>query len=92
MSPAVSHDDIVIAEFGATPRAGDVVLVCWPGRPGQLSIKRAVRPVGSAWRVRGDNAFAPAGAYQREPAVVIAVVRWRLWPRPKRLSPPVVRG
>jgi phage repressor protein C with HTH and peptisase S24 domain len=87
MSPALCHGDVVLAEFGAAVRAGAVVLVRWPDRPGQLSVKRAVRAVGRWWSVRGDNPFAPADAYQREPAHAVAVVRVRLWPRPGLVHP-----
>jgi hypothetical protein len=41
MSPALHDGDVVIVRFGAPVRSGDVVLVRWPARPGQLSVKRA---------------------------------------------------
>ena len=45
MSPALRDGDVVLVRFGAPVAAGDVVLVRWAARPGQLSVKRAVRPV-----------------------------------------------
>ena len=51
MSPTLHDGDIVLVRFGATPRPGDVVLVGWPARPGQLSVKRAVRPERDGWWV-----------------------------------------
>ena len=64
---------------------GDVVLVGWPSRPGQLSVKRAVRPDGEGWHVLGDNPFGSTDSGTLGPAQVRAVVRARLWPRPGRL-------
>ncbi|WP_250557194.1 S26 family signal peptidase [Pseudonocardia lacus] len=87
MSPALSDGDVVVVRFGAPVRAGDVVLVTWPARPGQLSVKRAVRPDGDGWLVRGDNPFGSTDSRTLGPATVVAVVRARLWPRPGRLPP-----
>lgn len=102
MSPTLADGDVVLVTFGMRPRAGDVLLVRWPARPGQLSVKRAVRvedaPEGSdaptdsptggpLWEVRGDNPFGSTDSRQLGPAVVVGVVRCRLWPRPGRLRP-----
>ncbi|GGS25884.1 hypothetical protein GCM10010171_19070 [Actinokineospora fastidiosa] len=84
MSPTLQHGDTVIAVRGA-PREGDVVLVSWASRPRQLSVKRAVRPEPGGWHVRGDNRFGSTDSRELGPATVHAVVRWRLWPRPRRL-------
>ena len=56
-----------------------------PTRPGQLSVKRAVRPDGDGWWVLGDNPFGSTDSSTLGPAQVRAVVRGRLWPRPGRL-------
>jgi nickel-type superoxide dismutase maturation protease len=85
MSPTLGDGDVVLVRFGAPVRAGDVVLVTWPGRPGQLSVKRAVRPEGDGWWVLGDNPFGSTDSRTLGPADVSAVVRRRLWPRPGRL-------
>ncbi len=85
MSPTLRDGDVVLVRFGAAVAAGDVVLVRWPARPGQLSVKRAVRPDGPGWYVHGDNSFGSTDSRELGPAEVLAVVRWRLWPRPGRL-------
>ncbi|WP_285501683.1 S26 family signal peptidase [Actinokineospora sp. NBRC 105648] len=85
MSPALADGDTVLASRGV-PRVGDIVLVTWDARPGQLSVKRAVRPVGGGWHVEGDNRFGSTDSRTLGPARVHAVVRWRLWPRPRRLQ------
>ena len=87
MSPALRDGDVVLARFGAPVRPGDVVLVRWPSRPGQLSVKRAVRPDGDGWWVWGDNRFGTTDSRELGPAQVLAVVRGRLWPRPGRIPP-----
>lgn len=85
MSPTLADGDVVLVRFGAVVHAGDVVLVRWPARPEQLSVKRAEHPVDDAWWVRGDNPFGSTDSRTLGPADVVAVVRARLWPRPRRL-------
>ncbi len=85
MSPALHDGDVVLARFGASAQVGDVVLVRWAARPGQLSVKRAVRPVDDGWWVHGDNPFGSTDSRHLGPAQVVAVVRLRLWPRPARI-------
>ena len=85
MSPTLADGDVVLVGFGAAVRAGDVVLVRWPARPRQLSVKRAEYPVGGGWWVRGDNPFGSTDSRTLGPAGVEAVARVRLWPRPGRL-------
>ena len=85
MSPALTDGDVVLVSFRAAPVPGDVVLVRWPARPEQLSVKRAVRPVGGGWEVRGDNPFGSTDSRHLGPASVLGVVRWRLWPHPGRV-------
>ncbi|GAY09911.1 putative phage repressor [Pseudonocardia sp. N23] len=85
MSPTLSDGDVVVVRFGAAVRAGDVVLVRWVSRPGQLSVKRAVRPEAGGWWVEGDNPFGSTDSRTLGPAEVDAVVVGRLWPRPGRL-------
>jgi len=80
MAPALHDGDVVLARRGAAVRAGDVVVVSWAARPGQLSIKRAVRPDGGGWFVVGDNDAASTDSRELGPAVVHGVVRGRVWP------------
>jgi phage repressor protein C with HTH and peptisase S24 domain len=89
MSPTLADGDIVLARFGAAVSVGDVVLVRWPARPGQLSVKRATRPDGPGWWVLGDNPAGSTDSRALGPAEVLAVVRRRLWPRPGRLTAPL---
>jgi phage repressor protein C with HTH and peptisase S24 domain len=88
MSPALHDGDVVLVRFGARVRPGDAVLVRWAARPEQLSVKRAVRPEGDGWWVRGDNPFGSTDSRQLGPADVVAVVRARLWPHAGRIPPP----
>ncbi|MGQ0575822.1 MAG: S26 family signal peptidase [Pseudonocardia sp.] len=88
MSPALADGDVVLVRFGARARPGDVVLVRWAARPGQLSVKRAVRPDGAGWWVRGDNPFGSTDSRELGAAEVLGVVRLRLWPHPTRPTRP----
>jgi len=85
MSPTLSDGDVVLVRFGRPARPGDVVLVCWPQRPAQLSVKRAVRAEERGWWVEGDNPFGSTDSRALGPAEVVAVVTRRLWPRPRAL-------
>ena len=85
MSPALSDGDVVLVRFDTRVHPGDVVLVTWDARPDQLSVKRAVRPDGEGWHVRGDNPFGSTDSATLGPARVRAVARLRLWPRPGRI-------
>jgi len=85
MSPALHDGDVVLVRFGVPVRPGDVVLVRWPARPMQLSVKRAVHAVDGGWWVAGDNTFGSTDSEQLGPAEVLAVVRARLWPHPGRV-------
>lgn len=85
MSPVLADGDVVLARCGARVRPGDVVLVRWPERPGQLSVKRAVRPDGAGWWVLGDNPYGSTDSRTLGPARVLGVVPVRLYPRPRRL-------
>jgi len=85
MSPALTDGDVVLVRLGAPVHAGDVVLVRWPTRPGQLSVKRAAHRDGRGWHVRGDNPFGSTDSAALGPAQVLGVVVGRLWPRPGRV-------
>ena len=85
MAPTLRDGDVVVARRGVA-RSGDVVVVTWPQRPGQLSVKRAVRADGGGWFVVGDNDLASTDSRELGPAVVHGVVLCRMWPRPGRLG------
>jgi nickel-type superoxide dismutase maturation protease len=83
MSPTLSDSDIVLVRAGATAtEPGSVVLVVWASRPGQLSVKRALRRNDEGWFVVGDNPGGSTDSRELGPATVVGVVRWRLWPKP----------
>jgi phage repressor protein C with HTH and peptisase S24 domain len=86
MAPTLRSGDIVLVTKPEAVKKGDLVLVRWAQRPGQLSVKRAVHQVGGLWYVLGDNQFGSTDSRTLGPAEVLKVVRWRVWPRPKRLS------
>ena len=85
MSPTLADGDVVLVRVGAAVRPDDVVLVRWPARPTQLSVKRAVRVDGPGWWVLGDNPDGSTDSRELGPALVLAVVVARVWPRPHRL-------
>ncbi|HEU5473750.1 MAG TPA: S24/S26 family peptidase [Actinophytocola sp.] len=85
MLPTLADGDLVLARLDAPVRPDDLVLVRWSRRPGQLSVKRAAWPEGDGWFVVGDNTAASTDSNQLGPAEVLGVIRWRLWPRPRRI-------
>jgi phage repressor protein C with HTH and peptisase S24 domain len=82
MAPALSAGDVLLVRFGVSARPGDVVLVRWPSRPAQLSVKRAAGRAGGGWLVTGDNPLGSTDSGTLGPAEVVGVVLARLWPRP----------
>jgi phage repressor protein C with HTH and peptisase S24 domain len=86
MAPTLRDGDVVLARRGGRAAPGAVVVVSWDARPGQLSIKRAVRPAAGGWFVVGDNDLASTDSRELGAARVHGVIRWRVWPRPRRLS------
>jgi nickel-type superoxide dismutase maturation protease len=87
MSPTLSDGDVVLISLRARPRPGAVVLVRWPQRPGQLSIKRAVGRHGCGWWVVGDNPDGSTDSRHLGTAELSAVVFARLYPHPIWLPP-----
>jgi phage repressor protein C with HTH and peptisase S24 domain len=85
MVPTLRSGDTVLARRAKVINSGDVVLVRWASRPGQLSVKRAVHQQGSGWYVLGDNEFGSTDSRDLGPAEVLGVIRSRLWPNPGRL-------
>jgi len=85
MYPTLRTGDVVTVGRARRVREDDLVLVRWDSRPGQLSVKRAVREVDGGWHVEGDNPFASTDSRALGAARVVGVIRFRLWPRPRRL-------
>ena len=85
MAPTLADSDVVLVRRALVVRPGEVALVRWVARPGQLSVKRVAERVGDAWFVLGDNDFASTDSRELGPAEVLGVIHWRLWPRPGRL-------
>ena len=85
MAPALRDADVVLVRRARTVRPGDVVLVTWARRPGQLSVKRARHRTGDGWFVTGDNTHASTDSRELGAALVHGVVVARLWPRPQRV-------
>lgn len=79
MVPALRHGDLLLVRLGAPVRPGDVVLARFADLPGTLVVKRAVRPDGTGWTVRSDNAFAGGDSRTHGAAHVLgrAVLRLR---------------
>jgi nickel-type superoxide dismutase maturation protease len=87
MAPTLRDGDVVLARRSEAPRTGDVVVVTWVTRPGQLSIKRVVATRdGHGWHVAGDNPNASTDSRDLGPAEVHGVVVARLWPHPRLLN------
>src|SRR2546429_6137929 len=85
MAPSLTDGDLVLAELDAPVRPDAIVLVRWPNRPGQLSVKRAQWAEADGWFVVGGNPAGSTDSTPLGPATVLGVIRWRLWPRPGRV-------
>lgn len=92
MVPTLRDGDVVLAWPGRRPRTGEVALVRWPARPGQLSVKRLALSFEGAesddgrWFALGDAALASTDSRTLGPAEALAVVTHRLWPHPGRIG------
>ncbi|PVZ14858.1 S24 family peptidase [Actinomycetospora cinnamomea] len=85
MLPTLRDGDVVVALPGAAVRPGELALVRWPARPGQLSVKRAALAFDDGWFALGDAPAASTDSRTLGPAEALGPVRWRLWPHPARL-------
>ena len=91
MLPLLRPGDRLLVLYGASVRPGALVLARFPD--GNLVVKRAVerRPTrtgGAGWWLLSDNPGSGVDSRHRGPipdADVVAVVRVRLWPWPRRL-------
>jgi SOS-response transcriptional repressor LexA len=84
MVPALRDGDAVLVLRTGRVRAGQVVVVRFPGVPA-LSVKRAVRPAGDGWWVEGDNPYGSTDSRELGPAEVVGRVLLRWWPRLSRV-------
>ena len=91
MAPTLSDGDRLLVSYAAAPAAGDVVLAQFAD--GTVAVKRAaerraVRSGGSGWWLLSDNPDEGVDSRHRGPVAdesVLAVVRLRLWPSPRRM-------
>lgn len=85
MVPTLRDGDAILVLRTHKIRAGDVVVVRFPGADG-LMVKRAVRQMPGGWWVLGDNPYASTDSRHLGPAVVIGRVVLRWWPRLSRVA------
>ncbi len=90
MSPTLRDGDVVLVLPRGRPRPGAVVLVRWPARSSQLSVKRVVGRCGAGWWVHGDNPDGSTDSRALGPAEVLGTVPLRLWPVPGRVPPTTI--
>lgn len=91
MEPTLRAGDRLLVSYRRTPAAGSLVVARFPD--GVVVVKRAVeeRPTpsgGPGWWLLSDNPDAPGAMDSRARGViadgeVLAVVRARVWPRPR---------
>jgi SOS-response transcriptional repressor LexA len=75
MAPTLKDGDVVLVRRTKSAKVGDIVLVRWAARPGQLSIKRVAR---SGYFVVGDNTFASTDSRELGFAEVLGVMITRI--------------
>ena len=88
MRPTLRPGDRLLVTYGTPVRAGRVVVARFAD--GTLVVKRATERRGSGWWLRGDNPAVGVDSRHRGPVRdedVLGVVRGRLWPWPRLLSP-----
>lgn len=81
MQPTMYDGDRLLVRHGATPRAGDVVVVRLPD--GVVAVKRATMRRDGGWWVERDNPAEGVDSWQVGAIAeddVLAVVRARVWP------------
>src|SRR4051812_20351645 len=91
MEPTLSDGNRLLVSYAAAPVADDIVLARFPD--GTVAVKRAVerrvlRTGGPGWWLLSDNPAEGVDSRHRGPVgedAVLAVVRLRLWPSPRRL-------
>ena len=84
MLPTLRPGDCLLVLRRGRVRPGAVVVARFPSRPELLVVKRALRPAGRLWEVRGDNAAVTDDSRRYGPAEVLGRVVLRYWPLPPR--------
>ncbi|MDV9171283.1 nickel-type superoxide dismutase maturation protease [Streptomyces sp. W16] len=91
MVPTLVHGDLLVVQYGARIRPGDIVVLRHPFQQDLLVVKRAVERRDGGWWVLGDNAFAGGDStdYGAVPEdLVLGRVRFRYRPlKPDQRSP-----
>ncbi|MCC5478971.1 nickel-type superoxide dismutase maturation protease [Streptomyces sp. NPDC059680] len=85
MVPTLRHGDLLLVQYGASVRAGDVVVLRHPFQQDLLVVKRAVERREGGWWVLGDNPYAGGDStdYGVVPdELVLGRARFRYRPRP----------
>ena len=93
MTPTLAAGDLLLVRYAAPVRPGALVLARFPD--GTLAVKRAVErrtaPGGApGWWLLSDNPAEGVDSRHRGPVAqehVSAVVRARIWPRPRFVFP-----
>ncbi|TRO65035.1 nickel-type superoxide dismutase maturation protease [Streptomyces sp. IB201691-2A2] len=86
MVPTLQHGDLLVVQYGARIRPGDVVVLRHPFQQDLLVVKRAAERREGGWWVLGDNAYAGGDStdYGTVPEeLVLGKVRFRYRP-PKK--------
>lgn len=87
MEPTLYEGDILLVQYGARPRVGQLIVVRLPHRP--VAVKRATRREPDGWWVERDNAAAGVDSWLVGTIPdhdVLASVRCRVWPVRRRTA------
>ncbi|WP_055618048.1 nickel-type superoxide dismutase maturation protease [Streptomyces phaeochromogenes] len=91
MVPTLQHGDLLVVQYGARVRPGDVVVLRHPFQQDLLVVKRAAERREGGWWVLGDNAYAGGDStdYGTVPEeLVLGKVRFRYRPLKKNQRSP----
>ncbi|MFJ3302966.1 nickel-type superoxide dismutase maturation protease [Streptomyces sp. NPDC086549] len=93
MVPTLQHGDLLVVQYGARVRPGDVVVLRHPFQQDLLVVKRAAERREGGWWVLGDNAYAGGDStdYGTVPEdLILGRVRFRFRPRRADQRSPLV--
>jgi len=88
MAPTLEPGDWLLAERRRRPIAGDIVLARDPRDPARTLVKRVAAVDADGVWLAGDNPAESTDSRTFGPVPrsnIIARVRWRYWPDPRRL-------